>query len=344
MQIPIYRDHDEIYRADSCGPLAAAAASGSLGLHALSHGHYPGRPFPPSALPGLKMIGYWDAHEDQDWGLPWHFNEGVEITLLETGSLEFAVDGREHLLTPDSLTVARPWQRHRVGKPNVTVSRLHWLILDVGVRRPNQEWKWPSWLLLSQPDIEELTNILRHSETCVHRALPGFRECFLQVSSAVENDRGGSGLSRIAIGINDLLFRLLDTFRNKRLKLDHTLSSSRRTVELFLKDLRTNPEHLAIDWSVEEMASSCGLRTTQFVHHIRCLTNMSPNDFLNHSRLTHATFLLRNHPEMNITDIALESGFSSSQYFATVFGRRFGCTPTQFRAKAGSCPEPQMRS
>ena len=34
-------------------------------------------------LPGLKMAGYWDADSDQDWGLPWHRNEGIELTLLE---------------------------------------------------------------------------------------------------------------------------------------------------------------------------------------------------------------------------------------------------------------------
>jgi AraC family L-rhamnose operon regulatory protein RhaS len=149
-QIPIYGDHDETYRADSCGPLALASTAGQLSLFAIRHGHYPGKPLPPNALPGLKMLGHWDVREDQDWGLGWHFNEGIELTFLESGSLEFAVDDREYSLGPDDLTIARPWQRHRVGKPQVTASRLHWIILDVGVRRPNQDWKWPSWLLLSQ--------------------------------------------------------------------------------------------------------------------------------------------------------------------------------------------------
>lgn len=329
--IPIFRDHDETYRADSCRLLAQAAGSGALHLKAMRHGHYPGTLLPSQSLPGLKMVGFWDAPVQQDWGLSWHYNEGIELTFLETGSLEFAVDGREYLLGPDDLTLARPWQRHCVGKPLVSASRLHWVILDVGVRRPNQEWKWPSWLLLSKQDLDELTDILRHNEQSVYRAIPGIRECFHQIAAAIENEREGSCVSHIAIRVNELFLRLLEGLRRKQVKLDQSLSSTRRTVDLFLVDLKLHPEHLSINWSVEEMASNCGLRITQFVHHVRCLTCMSPLQYLNRCRLDHAARLLRARPVRIITDITLDCGFSSSQYFATVFAKRFGCSPSAFR-------------
>jgi AraC family L-rhamnose operon regulatory protein RhaS len=329
--IPIFRDHDETYRADSCRPLAQAADSGALQLKAMCQGHYPGKLLPPQSLPGLKMIGFWDAPDQQDWGLSWHYNEGIELALLETGSLDFAVDGREYLLRPDDVTLARPWQRHSIGKPLVSASRLHWIILDVGVRRPNQEWKWPSWLLLSKRDLDELTNILRHSEQSVYRAIPGIRECFLQIAAAIVSDRDGSCVSHIAIRVNDLFLHLLEGLRRKQVRLDQSLSSTRRTIDLFLVDLKSHPEHLSIDWTVEEMASNCGLRVTQFVHHVRCLTNMSPLQYLNHCRLDQAAKVLRTNREKAITALALECGFSSSQYFATVFARRFGCAPSAFR-------------
>lgn len=330
--IPIYRNHDETYRADSCRSLADAAGSNSLRLIAMRHGHYPGKALPPHSLPGIKMVGFWDAMEDQDWGLPWHFNEGVELTFLETGSLDFAVDGRGYSLTPDDLTIARPWQRHRVGNPRISASRLHWIILDVGVRRPNQEWKWPSWFLLSKDDLDELTALLRHSEQSVYRTVPGIRDCFLQIGAAIESDRDARSLSHLAIRINDLFLKLLDALREKRIKLDESLSSTRRTVDLFIRDLLHNPDNLAINWTVEEMASNCGLHKTQFVHHVRRLTNMSPLHFLNRCRLDRAARLLRKNPELSITDIALATGFASSQYFATVFTRRYSLSPTAFRS------------
>jgi AraC family L-rhamnose operon regulatory protein RhaS len=182
-------------------------------------------------------------------------------------------------------------------------------------------------------DLEELTSFLRHNESCVYRAVPGIRECYLQIASAVESDRGGNNLSHLAIRVNDLFLRLLVGLRQKKVKLDQSLSSTRRTVDLFLRDLKAHPEHLEIDWSVEEMASNCGLRTTQFVHHVRCLSNMAPLQYLNHCRLEHAARLLRESRETSVTEIALACGFVSSQYFATVFAKKYGDPPTAFRER-----------
>ena len=42
--------------------------------------------------------------------------------------------------------------------------------------------------------------------------------------------------------------------------------------------------------------------------------------------------MLRESGEASVTDVALACGFSSSQYFATDFDRRFGMSPTACRA------------
>ena len=104
---------------------------------------YPGKRLPEKCLQEVCSVGVWDASKTQNWGLDWHRNEGVEITYLEKGSLGFSVDGWEGQLMPGNLTVTRPWQKHRVGNPEVGASRLHWLILDVGVRQPHFAWQWP---------------------------------------------------------------------------------------------------------------------------------------------------------------------------------------------------------
>lgn len=333
--IPIYRDHDETYRADSCRPLVDASDSGRVRVEALRHGHYPGRALPAGTLTGLKMAGFWDADIDQDWGLHWHRNEGLEVTMLETGNLSFGLEGRQYRLRPDDITITRPWQNHCVGAPNVAASRLSWIIIDLGVRRPNEAWTWPPWLLLSKPDLHELTTVLRHNEQPVWKGTADVRRCFHGVSQAVSLDRNGSHVSHLSIRISELFLFLLDMFRNKRVQLDETLSSTRRTVELFLEDLRTHCENLALKWSLEEMADSCGLGVTQFVHHVRCVTNLSPLQYLNHCRLDMAASMLRESRDASITDVALACGFSSSQYFATAFDRRFGKSPTAFRSGAG---------
>jgi AraC family L-rhamnose operon regulatory protein RhaS len=170
--IPIYQDHERTFEADTCEPVVRAAESGQLRHVTLASGHYPGRRIARGALPGVKAVGFWDAPHDQDWGLDWHRNEGIELTLLESGRLGFAVEGKAYRRQAGDLTFTRPWQQHCVGDPYVGAGRLHCLILDVGVRRPHQTWRWPSWVLLTPGDLEFLTTVLRHNEQPVWRASP----------------------------------------------------------------------------------------------------------------------------------------------------------------------------
>ena len=335
LEIPIFRNQEGTFEADTCRPLVEAAAAGEVRFQALARGHYPGLPLPKHALAKIKTVGHWDADTDQEWGLQWHRNEGVELTFLESGRSGFGVDDREYVLEPDDLTVTRPWQIHRVGDPNIGPGRLHWLIIDVGVRRPNQPWKWPSWLMLSATESEELTDILRHIEQPVWRASAEVRRCFQSIAQAVATDHHGSNASRLTIRINDLFLLLLDLFRSQKVRLDQSLSGSRRTVQLFLTDLSVHPEHQALKWTVAEMASSCGLGATQFVHHVRQLTNLPPMHYLNQCRLDFAAKLLRERSGERVTDVALTCGFSSSQYFATLFRRRFRVSPRDFRRTPG---------
>lgn len=330
-RVPIYTGQDEIYRADACQPLLRAAEAGAIRLETLVHGHYPGRPLPRQALAGLKTVGYWDAEGPQAWGLGWHQNEGIELTLLERGSLDFAVEGTPCCrIKPNDLTVTRPWQHHRLGDPHIGPGRLHWVIIDVAVRRPHQTWRWPSWVMLGKADLDELTHILRHNEQPVWHNAAQVCECFVRIAEVIRSDRNGSSVSWLTVLLNELLLHTLELFRSRDVALDETLSGTQRTVELFLEDLRSDRRHLASEWTVRRMAQCCGLGVTRFTDYCRRLTNATPMQHLNRMRLESAAQLLRQQRGLTNAQVARQCGFSSAQYFATVFRRQFGCTPQQF--------------
>jgi AraC family L-rhamnose operon regulatory protein RhaS len=288
---------------------------------------------PARTLPGVKSIGFWDAPSDQSWGLPWHRNEGLEITLVETGTLGFAVKGEEHLLQPGDLTITRPWQPHCVGNPHVGAGRLHCLILDVAVRQPHQPWKWPRWVVLTEADREELTTMFRHNEQPVWHVGSTIRGCFQRIGQSVQSDNNGSNCSLLTIQLNELLVLLLDMFRRGSISLDATLSGSERTVSLFLADLREHVEDLARPWTVRLMARHCGLGTTRFIYHCRQLTNLTPLQYLNQQRTRAAAQMLTSDPHRSVTAVAMACGFSSSQHFATVFRRCHGLSPKAYRER-----------
>ncbi|MBE7463035.1 MAG: AraC family transcriptional regulator [Planctomycetes bacterium] len=318
------------FSADTCEPLKAAEAACAVRIEALARGCYPGRPMPKRVFPEVCTVGYWDAPRQQAWGLDWHRNEGLELTFLARGRADFGVEERTFALARGDLTVTRPWQRHRVGNPHVGPSRLYWLILDLGIRRPDDAWRWPPWLVMAPEDRERLTKLLRHNEQEVWRADAEIARAFERIGSTVERWGEAGSASRLALHLNELFLGLLQLLGRKRVPLDERLASTQRTVELFLVAL---PKHLEHAWNLDEMAAQCGLARTRFTYYCRELTNTSPLEHLNRLRVQAAAELLRSDPRRSVTEIAFACGFQSSQYFATLFRRLKGCSPRAFRAK-----------
>lgn len=330
---PIYRDRKSRLEIDSCVPQSAAMRGGKIELHALSRGYYPGVLLKNGQLPGIASIGFWNGTGKQDWGLEAHRNEGVEICFLETGSMVFSVETKNFELRPGDFTITRPWQLHKLGSPNIGPGKLHWLILDVGVRRPNQEWRLPSWLALTRMDKAELTRKLRQTESPVWRSSPEIAEAFRQISQGVIRWGNPQAESHILIGLNQLFLEILVALTQQQKDHNPELASRRRTVELFLKDLASNPNSVRQAWTLPKMSAHCGLGVTAFSKYCRELVNISGVEYLNQCRLEHASSILLKNPERSITEIAFDVGFNSSQYFATHFRRKFKIPPTIFKTK-----------
>jgi AraC-like DNA-binding protein len=323
---PIYCEHGKTYHADSCEPLIEAVEKGELELAALGRATYPGEQMPDRVLPGLQSVGYWDAKQNQSWGLPWHRNEGIELSFLETGSMPFAVDSKQLNMSPGDLAITRPWQPHRLGLPNIGIGRLHWIIIDVGVRQPHQEWQWPDWLVIMPEDLAELTSCLRENEQPIWTASAAVQDCFRKIGTTIRDQEGHS---RLAVYANEFLLHLLDMFRENKVSRTKSLTDAQRSVQLFLSSLEAS---YADEWTLETMAECCGLGVTRFTHYCRKITNQTPLQCLNAVRLNAAFRMLKNVQAKSITNIALDCGFSSSQYFATAFRKQYGCSPRQTRS------------
>ena len=322
------------YHADTCLPLIDAVSRKKLKFNALARYTYPGKRLTDDTL-GINSIGYWDANEPQDWGLDWHRNEGIEIHFLESGTMPYAQEGVEMNLNPNSLTITRPWEMHKVGGPNIGMGRFYWVILDLGVRRPHQNWSWPDWIVLAPNDLDKLTTILRQNENVSWKGDKRILDCFQQIGKAVDGDVDGSNASKIRLLVNSLLLFLLDLLVVDKVKLDEELVNSSRSVQLLLKELEGS---LSENWTVEKMAKSSGVGLTRFTFHCRQLTNLTPMKYLMHRRIEMSKRILQDQLDLSISDVAYLCGFSTSQYFATMFKKQVKCTPVSYRKKAFVTP------
>ena len=242
--------------------------------------------------------------------------------------MPYSQESQELELLPNNLTITRPWEVHKVGNPVIGMGKFYWIIIDLDVRRPHQNWVWPDWIILAPNDLEKLTNILRQNEKVCWKADKRILDCFQKIGKAVDADQEGSNASKIRLLVNNLLLLLLDLLVVEEVKLDEKLMNSSRSVQLFLKELDVN---LSESWTVEKMAKSSGVGLTRFTFHCKQLTNLTPMKYLMLKRLEMSKNILVNQPDMNISDIAYQCGFSTSQYFATMFKKHEKCTPLEYR-------------
>jgi AraC family L-rhamnose operon regulatory protein RhaS len=324
-----YRDRKGIHRPDTHEPIIGSVRAGQLRMESLGRDHYPGRRIPRGALPGLLSVGFFHSERRQTWGTGWHRNEGIEIMFVETGHVGFSVEGGEYALRAGDLTYTDPWQPHCLGNPHVGATRVHWFVVDVGVRARGERWRWPAWIVLTSDDRRDFQRLLARVEKPVWQTGPDVTRCFQRIAEVVQADRFGERLSLLAALVNEVLALLLAMQR--RPAEQQELTRGLRAVEEFWADLIADPPFLRREWTVRRMAAECGLSASQFARHTRQLTNQAPAHYLTQCRLEAAAEMLVEQPERQVTDIALACGFSSSQYFSGCFRRRFGCSPQVYR-------------
>jgi len=89
-------------------------------------------------------------------------------------------------------------------------------------------------------------------------------------------------------------------------------------------------QHLAEPIRMTDLIKHIGLGRSRLFESFRSITGLTPNDYLLRLRVKQAQELLAQ-SRQSLTDIALATGFSSSQYFSNVFRKYTGQTPREFR-------------
>ncbi|OHV82899.1 hypothetical protein LCM4573_18265 [Rhizobium sp. LCM 4573] len=323
----VFRQPDSAMYANNCRELQEAAKRGEVELHAWTRGSYPGISL-GERLPGIRTVGFWDARQNQSWGLGRHCNEGFKIAYLARGSLELVVDDKNYALRQGQFIVIRPWQLHSIGNPNVGPSRLLWIILDAGLRRPSETPDWPEWLVFSRDEADRLGDILTQNNQPVWDGGTELCRTFEAIPAILLDRSPEEGETRLKVAINSLMLSLIDRMGEQAPELDPDLSTSQHTVAIFLRRLA---HALDEDWTLDGMAEECGLSRTRFADHCKKLTNMTPRQYLQHLRLEQASRLLQAAQKTSVTEIAFTCGFNSSQYFSNAFKKRFGYAPTFLR-------------
>jgi len=85
------------------------------------------------------------------------------------------------------------------------------------------------------------------------------------------------------------------------------------------------------DFDVNVFATELCLSRTNLYYKLKGITGQTPNEFIMNIKLKKSIYHLVNSHDMDINDIAFQSGFSSSSYYIKKFRKLYGLTPAQYR-------------
>lgn len=144
---------------------------------------------------------------------------------------------------------------------------------------------------------------------------------------------------------------IANLLRNRKLlrqKFSQEMVTSKTPIELEIQTLALNPidakfleqleetvkAHIAdSEFDINALSKEMAISRSTFYNKLKALSCMTPNEFILNIRLKHAAELLRNRPELQITEIAYQVGFSSLRYFRHCFKASFNQTPQEYRGK-----------
>lgn len=90
-------------------------------------------------------------------------------------------------------------------------------------------------------------------------------------------------------------------------------------------------EHYSSPLTLENLAKRANLSPTYFSKKFHNITGMGMKEYLTYTRLQHASMELLS-TRHSITDVAMNSGFSNSNYFKDAFKKMYNVSPREFRA------------
>jgi AraC-like DNA-binding protein len=246
----------------------------------------------------------------------------VRIYFIVDGKFDWIINEQKHILYPGDLAIILPGQTFRGEKDILNIGTLLWIHLHIEKIGTNGMSLGP-WSHLSKNESLTIGKILLVNNATVLKLKEG--QAILQTLYDELTSQEIGFVTRV----NQLIDELFIAIARQSTRQNN---SQRDFPQTFMKLEQTLRQNLANQWTVEEMAALTGLGTTTFTEKVKKYTGFSPLNYLINIRISEAIKLL-NRQEENVTDIALQTGFYSSQHFSTTFKKLTGYTPSDFRKR-----------
>ena len=268
--------------------------------------------FEPYEPKGLICLGHY-RYLTMDNPLWDHAHQNImEICYLESGYQTYVVDQEEFHLQGGDAFLTFPNEKHGTGNFVEEKGSLYWFQIKT--------LHMDSFLDLPKKESDYLIKSLNNLPSRHFKANSHWKELYENIFSLSEE--------------TDL------AYRNLKLR-QWTMSLLLDCIELsnqhFDKKIDTNidkalafiQENIESVFSIKDVANICFLSESHFKSKFKSTTGLSPLDYIQRKKIERAKELIHS-GQLSMTEIAMRLGFSSSQYFSSVFKKYTGKKPSQF--------------
>jgi len=256
-----------------------------------------------------------------------HFNSfpisatnGIRLYHVLEGKFEWAIHSGSYVLYPGDVAIILPGHSFGSSEGILEIGSFAWIHISVQ-QRDGGEIVLGKWSSLSESESQAIGKLLSLNNSPVFN-FSDAGKIFKSIQTELFNQEIGYHAR-----VNHLIDELLIQVTRQLTRQNNPGRDFPKTFMNLEQALRQNLSH---QWTVEEMAALVGLGSTLFNERVKNHSGFSPISYLINIRISEAIKLLKR-ADISLTDIALETGFYSSQHFSTTFKKLTGYTPSAFR-------------
>lgn len=261
-------------------------------------------------IPGLRMFGKHSVTKAIPALYPHYHENAFEITYLCKGTMTFFTDSNTHHLSGGDVYISFPDEPHHTGAVPISLNEMYWFQLDIGA--DNFLFLGKEWKKKLIGDLKKVNSRLVNTNTGEMQKL--VKEFFKLVSAQNAHDERFHAASVLLYFLTQLIVY------------------SQKQQKVISKDIQT-----AVDYIIENitdnipldtLAELSGLSLSRFKQKFCQQLGFTPREYINFLKVETSKDLLEK--GKNVTDTAIELGFSTSNYFSSVFKRFTTLSPSEY--------------